>query len=615
MHKNSNQSQQKAIQHGLGPAMVLAGPGSGKTFVITNRIKHLIESYHISPEHILVITFTKAASIEMKERFQQLMDNQPSLVQFGTFHAIFFHILQFAYHFDFSNIIKESEKQEYIQEIIEKDRHRNQSYNNFENELEDTALLLNEISKVKNMGIPIEKYTSPYMEPELFREIYVVYRKYCQKNRKIDFDDMVLSCYELLRQDTKVRKFWQEKYQYILIDEFQDINYMQYRTIQMLAYPGNNLFVVGDDDQSIYGFRGANPQILQQFIKDYPGADRILLDRNYRCQARIVEASLQVIQENQTRFDKKIKSHNREGDAVVIHGFQSEEEQNRNITHLIEEIYKRGDAYEEIALIYRTNGKMGIIAETLMKQNIPFQMKEKVSSIYDHFIGKDIISYLQFTIDHQRRDFFRIMNKPKRFISRKACEESQIEWKKLLRYYNEKPYIQEMIQRLEYDLNQIREMNPYAAINYVRKGMGYEDYLKKYAIEKKVDVAEWKDILENLQKSAAPYSSIHQWLSYINEVKEKLENISKEKNKNENPQGVLLLTMHGSKGLEFKNVIIPEMNEGLIPHKKAIKKEEIEEERRLFYVAMTRAKERLFLFYIHSKIEQKEPSRFLKRLK
>ena len=630
MHKNSNQSQQKAIQHGTGPAMVLAGPGSGKTFVITNRIKHLIESYHISQEHILVITFTKAASIEMKERFSMLMGNEPTLVQFGTFHAIFFHILQFAYHFDYSNIIKESEKQEYLQEILETCIHRHRSENKLEDEpinrlvnvtdnvtelANEVTLLLSEISRVKNMGIPIDQYNSMYIEPELFREIYVSYRECCQKCRKIDFDDMVLSCYELLRRDSKVRKFWQEKYQYILIDEFQDINYMQYKTMQMLAAPQNNLFVVGDDDQSIYGFRGADPRILQQFMKDFQGAERILLDRNYRCAAPIVEASLQVIQENQFRFHKKIISNKENGDAVVIHAFQSEEEQTANMIHLIEEIHDRGCSYDEIALICRTNTNMGMIAENLMIHKIPFQMKEKISSIYEHFISKDILAYLRFAIGFQRKDFLHIMNKPKRFINRKVCEDEKIIWRNLLYAYGDRPYMQERIKKMEYDISQMQQMNPYAAINYIRKGMGYEAYLKEYSLQQQTGmIEEWIDVLNELQKSAANCKTIHHWLIYVKEVEKKLQNIHSKKQREEISHGVSILTMHGSKGLEYQNVIIPDINEGMIPHKKAEKPGEIEEERRLFYVAMTRAKERLFLFYIHSKVEQKEPSRFLKVL-
>ncbi|MDD2972041.1 MAG: ATP-dependent helicase [Lachnospiraceae bacterium] len=604
MHKIINQSQQKAIQHGTGPALVLAGPGSGKTFVITNRIKHMIESYHISPENILVITFTKAASTEMEERFHKLMQGEFFPVQFGTFHAIFFHILQYAYEFTYSNIIKESEKKEYLQEVLE-------LYES--SECEEVTSLLNEISKVKNMGIPISGYTSQSMEPEKFREIYGNYRALFQRNRKIDFDDMVLSCYELLKQDINMRNFWREKYKYILIDEFQDINLLQYKTIKLLACPDNNLFVVGDDDQSIYGFRGSKPEILMGFEKDFTNSERILLDVNYRCSGMIVNASKKVILENQKRYAKEITSQNADGEQVMMHGFTSEKEECENIIHLIQGIYRQGVPYSEIAMIYRTNEGMSNMAERLIEKQIPVQMKEKVTSIYQHFIAKDILSYLKFSLSGERKEFFQIMNKPKRYLSRKACTDSGIDFRALYRYYGDKSYIQERIRRLEYDIRKIRQMNPYAAINYIRKGIGYDDHIGTYAREQGTNVEEWLTLLGELQKNAIPYDTIQEYVQHTEDVVEEFQKMNHAKEKKEE-DAVQIMTMHGSKGLEFRNVILPDLNEKIIPHKKAISADEIEEERRLFYVAMTRAKERLFLFYIASKVECKEPSRFLKVL-
>ena len=243
-NRNLNIAQETAINHGAGPALILAGPGAGKTFVLTHRIKNLIESYHIPPEHILVITFTKAASIEMKERFLTLMKNQYTPVTFGTFHAIFFHILQHSYHFTFSNIITEKEKYNYLQSILEgiiHDRRQAEKEqfsceNCLENDIEeiDDAFMsnvLSEISNVKNLGLPIHNYDATCMEQNEFREVYQIYKEKLRKNRKLDFDDMVLLCYELLKGNQELRKFWHEQYQYILIDEFKDINYMQYITI------------------------------------------------------------------------------------------------------------------------------------------------------------------------------------------------------------------------------------------------------------------------------------------------------------------------------------------------------------------------------------------------
>ena len=620
MHRKENESQQRAIQHGAGPAMVLAGPGSGKTFVITNRIKYLIESYHISPENILVITFTKAASIEMKERFQKLIGNKTYPVHFGTFHAVFFHILQITCQMNASNIITETEKKEYLKEIMEDMKLYEET-----GELEELIpILLMEISMVKNMGIPIQKYHSKYWEEETFRKIYSSYRRTFERKRKLDFDDMVLSCYELLKRNKEVREYWRNQYQYILIDEFQDINYIQYRTIQLLAAPMNHLFVVGDDDQSIYGFRGANPQIMKRFPQDYLHTAQILLDINYRSTRNIVEASLQVIQENKLRYDKKTKSMKENGERIILHGFHSEEEETANILSLIKKLHEIGYLYQEIAVIYRTNARMGYLAGKFVLQKIPFQMKEKVTNIYDHFIVKDILAYMKFGKSKGRKEFLRIMNKPKRYISRQAISDEHIQIEKILRYYVDNHAMKNKLKKLEYDITILQSMNPYAAINYIRKGIGYEEYLKELSLKRQDSYEEWIDMLNEIQNASAAFQSIDTWIAYIGEMNEKMsQNNGKqkyktevEKRRNEKMEdAVQIVSMHGSKGLEYKAVILPDLNEGMMPHKKAVSREEIEEERRLFYVGITRAKERLFLFYLNEQAKQKEPSRFLQPLR
>ncbi len=612
-HEQSlNIAQETAIKHGTGPALILAGPGSGKTFVLTHRIKNLIESYHIPPERILVITFTKAASIEMKERFLSLMKNQYLPVTFGTFHAIFFHILQHSYHFKFSNIITEKEKYHYMQGILEQmiSEKKQEIINTDLEEIDDTFMgsILSEISNVKNLGLSINAYQATCMEYEEFRTIYLAYKETLKRNRKLDFDDMVLLCYELLKENQQLRTFWHEQYQYILIDEFQDINYMQYSTIKLLVNPTNHIFVVGDDDQSIYGFRGAKPEILKQFKEEFVGTKQLLLNINYRSSANIVNASLKVIEENKNRFLKKIQSHHDQGADIILQAFQSEEEQTANIIHFVLQLKKRNHKFKDIAVIYRTNARAGYLAEQFVLHQIPFIMKEKVNCIYEHFIAKDLISYMTFAASHNRSDFFRIMNKPKRYLCRSACSETKIDFHKMQYYYQNKPYMRERILKLQYDTERILQMNPYAAINFIRKGIGYDVYINDLAKNKKVNAQEWFNVLEEIQRQSAAFDTLDLWLGHIKNLEEELLSNKKEEVKD----GITILTMHGCKGLEYHTVIIPDINDNMIPNKKAESIEDIEEERRLFYVAMTRAKEKLVLFYINQK--ETLPSRFLNSL-
>lgn len=592
----------------MAPVLFWQVPGSGKTTVITRRIQSLIELHHINPEEILVITFTKAASLEMDERFQKLCGNTYLPVTFGTFHAVFFHILQNAYHFTASNIITEKEKQTYLKIVL----------NQLEqNELEDltnedvNSLLLSEIGNVKNQGIAIRDYKTSLFGEDTFRKVYVEYQKILHQNRKIDFDDMLLLCYSLLQQNESVRTQWQRQYKYILIDEFQDINALQYAVIKQLALPENNLFVVGDDDQSIYGFRGSKPEIMQQFVQEFK-AEKILLDTNYRSTVPILQASLKVINDNKNRFYKKMVSEKKSGDHVVLYGFINKEAESENIIHLIEQ-YQNRNSIEDIAIIYRTNAGAGYLTEKLVERKIPFLLKESFTSIYQHFIAKDICSYLEFSENGKREAFYRIMNKPKRYLSREAVAETQVDFERITSYYREKPYMRERIQKLQYDSSVIKTMNPYAAINYIRKGIGYEQYLEKLAGEKNIPMQEWRTLLDEIQERARPFSDLKEWLRHIEDYEQELK---RQKTASQaTREAVSILTMHGSKGLEYPVVIIPDCNEGTIPHKKALLQEHLEEERRMFYVAMTRAKEKLFLFFVAgTKEEPRQPSRYLKNL-
>ena len=421
-----SKSQVRAIAHGEGPAMVLAGPGSGKTLVITNRTKYLIENHKVRPEEILVITFTKAAALEMRERFEKLCGGTRYRVTFGTFHAVFFQILKYAYHYTAANILREDQRYRFLTEIID------QLKLEFEDEKEFLADITGEISLVKNEQIPLEHYYSKNCSEEIFRKIYEKYQDRLVRNNLIDFDDMLVYCYQLFKERMDILAQWQRHFRYILVDEFQDINQLQYEIVRMLAEPEQNLFIVGDDDQSIYRFRGAKPEIMLNFKKDYPGAKMILLDENFRSVSTIKEAADRVIQENQNRYPKKIKCVAQGGEPVELRAFKSQEQEANYLVKCIRDSVKAGYQYSDIAVLTRTNTGGRFAAEKLMEFQLPFQMRDRMPNLYDHWIAKDILAYLRLSLGIlERKDFLQVMNRPKRYISRECLDTPRVDFERL----------------------------------------------------------------------------------------------------------------------------------------------------------------------------------------
>ena len=618
-----NEAQSKAITHGEGPMLVLAGPGSGKTFVITQRIKHLITQNRISPERILVITFTKAAALEMQQRFRKIMDENFYPVVFGTFHSIFFHILRQIYSFNASSIVKESEKYRILAEILKKipNNLMNQIYVKDEDgstvvDTEYMSKVLSEISRMKNLGENLSSCESEVCSKEIFLQIYREYQLEMRRRKKVDFDDMLLLCREVLLEREDILKQWQKRFEYILIDEFQDINPLQYEVIQMLARPQDNLFIVGDDDQAIYGFRGSKPELMFQFQKDYPNAEQILLNVNYRSKQGIVEQAGKLIKRNQSRFDKLVQASNPVNDGVRIQSFASRQHQEENILALIKQYMKQsGAGYHDIAIIYRTNIHAADLADRLLKEKIPFRCREKLRNIYDLPIARDVLAYIRYALtENDIHDFYRIMNKPVRYISRGCVPMYRFTKEELLACNKQKEYVRQNIENLYQQFKFLRNMSPYAAVNYIRKGIGYEEYLKKKAKEDGEDETKLIEQLEDIQKRAAGFDTLKAWLTHIEDYENALVQTSETQE-----DAIDIMTMHASKGLEWKVVLIPDCNEGIIPHKKALKQAEIEEERRLFYVAMTRAKENLFVFYLEAEQNKRKtsnnlPSRFIKEI-
>lgn len=585
-----NPSQVQAVIHKDGPCMVLAGPGSGKTLTITKRIEYLIGKHHVSPEEILVITFTKAASIEMKERFVRLCGQKAGPVTFGTFHGIYYGILKWAYRMNASNILSEEQKYQLLKQVI------GRMEIDIDDEKDFLQGIAGEIGNIKNNQIPLAEYESLNCSEEVFREIFEQYEKERKRLKKIDFDDMLVLVYELFKKRPDILSMWQRKFRYILIDEFQDINQVQYDVIRMLAAPENNLFIVGDDDQSIYRFRGARPDIMLGFKKDYPDTKEILLDVNYRSTEAIVNGAARVIRHNVNRYPKQIITTNEQGETVHIQEVRHPIEESKYVVSQIQEAKKRGIPSSEIAVLFRTNVEARALAETFMEYNMPFRMKERMPNLYEHFIAQDLTTYLKMALgDRSRKSFLAIMNRPNRYIGRDSVEGTTISFESLRKFYCDKDWMLDRIDQLEVDFRILKNMAPYGAIQYIRKHIGYDEFLKEYAAFRKINMEDLKEVLREIEERAKAFRTIEEWFTHIEEYSEELKRQSQQKETD--PEAITFMTMHGSKGLEFDLVFIIGANETITPYKKAETKEEVEEERRMFYVAMTRARKKLIISY------------------
>ena len=585
-----NPSQVQAVIHKDGPCMVLAGPGSGKTLTITKRIEYLIGKHHVSPEEILVITFTKAASIEMKERFVRLCGQKAGPVTFGTFHGIYYGILKWAYRMNASNILSEEQKYQLLKQVI------GRMEIDIDDEKDFLQGIAGEIGNIKNNQIPLAEYESLNCSEEVFREIFEQYEKERKRLKKIDFDDMLVLVYELFKKRPDILSMWQRKFRYILIDEFQDINQVQYDVIRMLAAPENNLFIVGDDDQSIYRFRGARPDIMLGFKKDYPDTKEILLDVNYRSTKAIVNGAARVIRHNVNRYPKQIITTNEQGETVHIQEVRHPIEESKYVVSQIQEAKKRGIPSSEIAVLFRTNVEARALAETFMEYNMPFRMKERMPNLYEHFIAQDLTTYLKMALgDRSRKSFLAIMNRPNRYIGRDSVEGTTISFESLRKFYCDKDWMLDRIDQLEVDFRILKNLAPYGAIQYIRKHIGYDEFLKEYAAFRKINMEDLKEVLREIEERAKAFRTIEEWFTHIEEYSEELKRQSQQKETD--PEAITFMTMHGSKGLEFDLVFIIGANETITPYKKAETKEEVEEERRMFYVAMTRARKKLIISY------------------
>ena len=598
-----NPNQKLAVEMPLGPTMVIAGPGSGKTFVITQRIGYMIHSLGCNPHDILVITFTKAAAEEMKLRFMKQFTN--ANVQFGTFHAIFFKILRLydKVRYDLERLISEDKKKKLIEQIYSKLPH--DDYEDFV----DTFLA--EHTLMKNQLIQLKYYQPTGISQEIFREVAQQYDDYKTRQGLFDFDDMLTECYYLLSNEPSMLKYCQNRYKYILIDEFQDVNSVQFEIIKLLAQEHHNLFVVGDDDQSIYQFRGAKPEFLLSFKEYFSPVNEVILDVNYRSTKSILEYSNKLIKHNKNRYVKAMRTDNQIGDKPRLLGCEDSKEQAHHIAQSIHTLRKEGTPLSECAIIYRTNIQARPLIEVLLATHIPFVLRDSVATLYDQWITKDILAYLYLAKNLNLNDFSRqIINRPSRYISKVAIEKaSKVEgnfFNNVIRLDELSPWQKDYIQKLVFELQQLKQKPLLEGIRYIRKQIGYDKYIEEYAAYRKIPVTTLMDVLSEIEDSASNYSVVEDWEDVLKFLSASLKNNKKmEKAKHQPLDAVVLTTMHSAKGLEFKEVFIIDVVDGVIPHNKCQGDLQLEEERRLFYVALTRAKQHLSLYIPKTRYQEK----------
>lgn len=637
MKRQFNEGQRLAIDHFTGPCLTLAGPGSGKTTVIVERICHLLER-GVPARNILVLTFTRAAAVEMRERFlkrieeieqgdwQKEMPIGLSLscarqVLFGTFHSAFFQILRYSGEYDASSVLRGEEKHAFLEEVS-----RGVGiYHDREGWYQE---VLKEISDVKGNAMAPEDYKPLSCTPGEFSVLYRGYQDLLNQRKKLDFDDMLLRCLHLFEERPDILEIWQERCQFVLIDEYQDSSLIQCRLAQMLAAPQNNIMVVGDDDQSIYGFRGAAPERLRDFLAVYPDAKQYLLNINYRCPEAVVKAAGKLIGENRDRLSKKILAAKTISDAekvtITAEGYPSLLEENEAVIDRIQSYHAAGVPYEDMAVLYRINRNPAQLLRLMEMRGIPVQVKGTTGGPFHHWICQDFCSYLAAANGSTRRaDWLRVISHPERYFSRSALGQEPVTLDDLLEYYSDDRRRIDTLDHLSYDMTLLRKSPPYAGLSHLRRYMGYDDYLEE---NDKSGEGRLQEIAEQLQETADGCRTGLEWLAYVEKMQQggghsatrtdgksqaAAEGMLKDAEANM-PTGVHFMTMHGAKGLEFPIVFIVDANEGMTPYKRADSPEGIEEERRLFYVAMTRAKERLHISWTKERFHRPQSmSRFV----
>ena len=609
---NLNKEQQEAVLHEKGPMLVLAGAGSGKTKVLTNRIANLIEN-GVSPANILAITFTNKAAKEMKGRVYNLIGPDANYIQISTFHSLGLKIIKENHEFlgyDKNFIILDSDDTLTVVKKLMKDLNMNPKYYNARD-------LRNKISSAKNELITPEKMK----RIEFDEKIVTLYKKYCEKlkiGNSVDFDDLLVLPIKLFKLSENILEYYQEKYKYVLIDEYQDTNEAQYVFSKLLCQKYRNIFVVGDNDQAIYAFRGANYKNILNFEKDYPDCKTIMLEKNYRSTQTILNAANSVIKHNKLRKDKKLWSSNDIGEKVKYIKTDDEKAEGNFVTTEIKKLKEKGVEYDDIAILYRTNAQSRAIEEEMLKANIPYRI---VGSFYFYNRKeiKDLLCYLRL-INNPNDDIslMRVINIPKRGIGNvtigKLVEKAEKNDTSLFEAIDSGKELQfkNIINNI---IEESKNLSLTEMVETILDKTGIRDELKKdKTLESEIrleNLEEFKSITMNYENEFGEISldDFLNEISLVADVSEHTDGTNK----------VSLMTVHSVKGLEFDYVFIIGMEEGIFPHFNSIMEgtnDSIEEERRLCYVAITRAKKDLWIINtkkrtLYGQTQVNPPSRFI----
>ena len=519
------------------------------------------------------------------------------LVTFGTFHSVFYKILRKSRRYEATEILSERQKTDYIREIIGR-------YGISSNDISELSQnIINDIGNIKGNMLNAQEYEPSCCKKEDFIKVYNAYNLELKKDGKMDFDDILRECYLLLCENHTILEQWRELYKYILIDEFQDINRIQMNIIELLASPLNNIFVVGDDDQSIYGFRGARPEIMIEFKDYYPEAELIVLDVNYRSTQSIINVAGRVIENNKTRLDKCAHANNDKDFQPDIRKFRNQVEELKFVVSKIKKYENQGISLSEMAILVRNNSQIQEISSFLKNRKIEAESGKHRSNIYNGMVAKDILSYvrgaLKFDGTYFNEDLIYVLNKPQRYISRQVVLSVNMNISAVRRIYSKNN-----IDSFLFHIEMIRKLPPQAALSYIRKGAGYEEYLRLYAIENNIPMSGLLKQLEQLVQECSKFNTLEQWINSIDSAQNSEGQDFGKKSSGEGGTNnrINIMTMHGSKGLEFKAVFIVDANQGIIPTSKALRERDFEEERRLFYVAITRAIDYLNIYAVEERL-------------
>ncbi|WP_040470881.1 DNA helicase PcrA [Lentilactobacillus kisonensis] len=633
--KGLNKDQKDAVVHTEGPVLIMAGAGSGKTRVLTHRIAYIIEHDNVMPWHILAITFTNKAAKEMRERVSKLLDESGNDVWVSTFHALCVRILRrnidlLGYNRAFT-IADTSEQRTLVKRVL---RDLNIDPKKF-----DPRAILSAISNAKNDLLTPKDYKAQAVSAfdQIVADVYERYQAELKQNESLDFDDLIMITIQLFEQHQDVLEYYQDKFHYIHVDEYQDTNEAQYKLVNTLANKNQNICVVGDADQSIYGWRGANMQNILDFKKDYPNAHVTLLEQNYRSTKTVLEAANSVIAHNDNRADKNLWTENDQGDQISYYRGQTENDEARYVVAKIQEEMKKSKRnYGSFAILYRTNAQSRVIEETLLKSNIPYTIVGG-HKFYDRKEIRDILAYLTLLGNpNDSMSFERVINEPKRGIGQTSIEKLRLfandhGWSLLdaaknidlaneisSRAKNSIASFEQMISRVS---NKMASMSITDLTEALLDESGYASTLKaSKSLEAQTRLENLEEFISVTQKYDEGNAEATGQDNLVNFLSD-LALVSDQDDLQDDNSQVTLMTLHAAKGLEFPVVFLMGMEEGLFPLSRAADDEsELQEERRLAYVGITRAKEKLYITNAYSRMlygrRQNNPeSRFVNEIK